>query len=464
MTGLRLAAPAAVIAAIVAEYFGGLQNGLGSRITSAAANTAYARAWAFVAASIVLGLLFHLGRPARRAAGHPRPYRLTPRDPHDTTNPSSRDRRGGASPLWPHGLFDHAAGRRQRRLPRPRAPPVRRRRSACSCSGSPRASSPATSPPSTRASTQEQGLDVTIKEGGVDIVPQTVLAQGSADYAIAWVPKALASREQGAGITDVAQIFQRSGTYQVSFADKDITAPADLRGKKVGNWGFGNEFELFAGMTRRRAQAPADVTLVQQQFDMQALLSGDIDAAQAMSYNEYAQVLEAKNPATGQLYQPSDFIDHQLERRGHRDAAGRDLGQHRAARLRPAYQDTTTKFIAASLKGWIVLPRQRRESCRDIVVKAGSKLGASHQLWQVNEINKLIWPCPGRRRGHDRRGRVGQDRRGRAHRGERRRPDGAHQGPRRRRGVHQRLRRRRRSRCSRARASTSWARATSRRR
>jgi NitT/TauT family transport system permease protein len=60
MTGLRLAAPASVIAAIVAEYFGGLQNGLGSRITSAAANTAYARAWAFVVASIVLGLLFYL--------------------------------------------------------------------------------------------------------------------------------------------------------------------------------------------------------------------------------------------------------------------------------------------------------------------------------------------------------------------------------------------------------------------
>ena len=95
----------------------------------------------------------------------------------------------------------------------------------------------------------KQGLDVEIKEGGVDIVPQTVLAQGQADYAIAWVPKALASREQGAGITDVAQVFQRSGTYQVSFKDKGINGVADLRGKKVGNWGFGNEFELFAGMT-----------------------------------------------------------------------------------------------------------------------------------------------------------------------------------------------------------------------
>jgi NitT/TauT family transport system permease protein len=74
MTGLRLAAPAAVIAAIVAEYFGGLQNGLGSRISAAAANTAYARAWAFVAASIALGLLFHLaGLLTERLATRGRP-------------------------------------------------------------------------------------------------------------------------------------------------------------------------------------------------------------------------------------------------------------------------------------------------------------------------------------------------------------------------------------------------------
>src|SRR5829696_985994 len=87
----------------------------------------------------------------------------------------------------------------------------------------------------------DEGLDVEILEGGVDIVPQTVLAQGQADFAVAWVPKALASREQGAGITDVAQIFQRSGTLQVSFADKGISSAADLEGKTVGNWGYGNE-------------------------------------------------------------------------------------------------------------------------------------------------------------------------------------------------------------------------------
>src|SRR3954471_9163580 len=238
---------------------------------------------------------------------------------------------------------------------------------------------------------KDAGLDVTIKEGGVDIVPQTVLAQGQADYAIAWVPKALASREQGAGITDVAQVFQRSGTYQVSFKDKGITDPAALRGKKVGNWGFGNEFELFAGMTKAGI-APGDVTLVQQQFDMQALLNGEIDAAQAMSYNEYAQVLEATNPATGQLYQPSDFNIINWNDAG--TAMLQDAIWANTEKLSdPTYQDTTAKFITASLEGWIYC-RDNPESCRDIVVKAGSKLGASHQLWQVNEINKLIWPSP----------------------------------------------------------------------
>jgi NitT/TauT family transport system substrate-binding protein len=239
---------------------------------------------------------------------------------------------------------------------------------------------------------RERGLDVQILEGGVDIVPQTVLAQGQADFAIAWVPKALASREQGAAITDVAQIFQRSGTLQVSFADRGIRTPADLRGKRVGNWGFGNEFELFAGMTAAGLTPATDVTLVQQQFDMQALLSGDIDAAQAMSYNEYAQVLEAPNPATGQLYQPGDLTVIDWNQAG--TAMLQDSIWASTDRLQdPAYQDVTTRFIAGSIEGWAYC-RDHLEECRDIVVAAGSRLGASHQLWQVNEVNKLIWPSP----------------------------------------------------------------------
>ena len=134
-------------------------------------------------------------------------------------------------------------------------------------------------------------LDVTILEGGVDIVPQQVLGSGGADYALSWVPKALASREEGIDIVNVAQIFQRSGTLQVSFADSGITGPADLAGKKVGSWGFGNEFELLAGSRSAGVEPGVDYEIVQQNFDMLALINGEIDAAQAMIYNEYAQVL-----------------------------------------------------------------------------------------------------------------------------------------------------------------------------
>jgi NitT/TauT family transport system substrate-binding protein len=240
---------------------------------------------------------------------------------------------------------------------------------------------------------REQGLDVQILEGGVDIVPQTVLAQGQADYAVAWVPKALASREQGAGITEVAQIFQRSGTYQVSWANSGISTAANLKGKKVGNWGFGNEFELFAGMTKAGLSPGKDVKLVQQQFDMQALLRKDIDAAQAMSYNEYAQLLEAKNPATGELYKPADFSVINWNDEG--TAMLQDAVWANTDKLQndKAYQQTTVKFLAASLKGWAYC-RDNPQPCRDIVVAKGSKLGASHQLWQMNEVNKLVWPSP----------------------------------------------------------------------
>jgi len=237
---------------------------------------------------------------------------------------------------------------------------------------------------------KEQGLDVELLEGAVDIVPQTVLAQGKADYAVAWVPKALASREQGAKITDVGQIFARSGTYQVAFANKNIKSPADFRGKKVGNWGFGNEFELFAGMTKAGLNPGKDVTLVQQQFDMQGLLKGDIDVAQAMAYNEYAQLLEATNPATGKLYQPSDFSIIDWKQVG--TSMLQDAVWANTDKLNDkAYQDQTVKFLAGTIKGWAYC-RDHAEECRDLVVAKGSKLGKSHQLWQMNEVNKLIWP------------------------------------------------------------------------
>jgi NitT/TauT family transport system substrate-binding protein len=237
---------------------------------------------------------------------------------------------------------------------------------------------------------KEQGLDVELLEGAVDIVPQTVLAQGKADYAVAWVPKALASREQGAKITDVGQIFARSGTYQVAFANKNIASVSDFRGKKVGNWGFGNEFELFAGLTKAGLSPGKDVTLVQQQFDMQALLKGDIDVAQAMAYNEYAQLLEATNPATGKLYTAGDFSIIDWKTVG--TSMLQDAVWANTDKLNDkTYQDQTVKFLAGTIKGWAYC-RDNPDECRDLVVSKGSKLGKSHQLWQMNEVNKLIWP------------------------------------------------------------------------
>ncbi len=233
-------------------------------------------------------------------------------------------------------------------------------------------------------------LNVTIVEGGIDIVPQQQLASGAADYAVSWVPKALVSREEGLKIIDVAQVFQRSGTLQVSFADKGIKGPADLAGKKVGSWGFGNEFELYAGMRRNGVEPAVDNEIVQQSFDMLALISGDIDAAQAMRYNEYAQVLETVNPATGKLFQPSDLSIIDWNKVG--TAMLQDAIWADETRLAdPAYADQTTRFVAASLQGWAYC-RDNVSECVDIVLSNSPVLGKSHMTWQMNEINKLIWP------------------------------------------------------------------------
>lgn len=244
---------------------------------------------------------------------------------------------------------------------------------------------------------QDQGfysdlcLDVTIVEGGVEIVPQTQLANGDVDFALAWVPKALASREAGADIVNIGQIYQRSGTLQVSLKDSGITSPADFAGKKIGNWGFGNEYEVFAAMGAAGLDPATDVENVGQNFDMVALLEGEIDAAEAMTYNEYAMVLEAENPDTGELYTPGDLnvISYEDEGVGMLQDAIWASGERLANDAE--YQDQATRFVAASMQGWAYC-RDNIESCRDIVVAQGSTLGESHQLWQMNEVNKLIWP------------------------------------------------------------------------
>ena len=239
---------------------------------------------------------------------------------------------------------------------------------------------------------EEAGLDVEIIPSGGDIVPQDALANGDVDYAIAWVPKVLGSIEAGANVTNIAQIFQRSGTLQVAWADGDISSVADFEGKKIGSWGFGNEWEIFAAMAEEGLDA-STVEIITQDFNMNAFLAGDIDAAQAMTYNEYAQLLESIDPETGELYTADAFTVISYE-----DTVGamlQDAIWADTERLESDadYQETTVAFLTAVIKGWIFAAESPEEAAQ-ITIDAGSGWGPSHELWMVNETNKLIWPAP----------------------------------------------------------------------
>ncbi len=239
---------------------------------------------------------------------------------------------------------------------------------------------------------EEAGLDVEIIPSGGDIVPQDALSNGDVDYAIAWVPKVLGSIEAGANVTNIAQIFQRSGTLQVAWADSGIESVADFEGKKIGSWGFGNEWEIFAAMAEEGLDSTS-VEIITQDFNMNAFLSGDIDAAQAMTYNEFAQVLETTNPDTGELYTEEDLnVISYEETVGAmlQDAIWADTERLESDE---AYQETTVAFLKAVIKGW-VYAAENPEEASQITIDAGSGWGPSHELWMVNETNKLIWPAP----------------------------------------------------------------------
>ena len=235
---------------------------------------------------------------------------------------------------------------------------------------------------------EDECLNVDILEGAVEIVPQTVLATGGAEFGLAWVPKALVSREQGAEIVNIAQVFERSGTLEVSFADSGIETPADWAGKTVGNWGFGNEYELTAAIELFGVEP---VELVGQNFDMLALLNGELDAAEAMIYNEYAQLLEAVNPETGELYQPEDFNVIDFNEVG--TAMLQDAVWVNADWIaEEGNEDIAVRFLKATFRGWIHC-LDNFDECVEVVLNNGSTLGESHQAWQLNEILGLIFPA-----------------------------------------------------------------------
>ena len=238
------------------------------------------------------------------------------------------------------------------------------------------------------------GLDVKLKVGGPDITPEQVVLSGQAQFGLDWLPNLFATREKGGKIVSIAQIFAHSGMTELTWKDSGLNTIAKLKNKKVGVWCCGNQPELFAALTKNgiNPSKSSDVTIVNQPFDMNLFLQRKVDAAAAMTYNELAQVLETKNPKTGQLYKLSDLNVFKMSSPSVGTGMLEDNIFTTEKYLKtPSNKTTIVNFLKGSMQGWIYC-RDHVQDCTNIVLKNGTALGHGHQLWQMNEINKLVWP------------------------------------------------------------------------
>jgi len=230
-----------------------------------------------------------------------------------------------------------------------------------------------------------EGLDVAIRPGGPDIVPEQVVAGGGAQFGIDWLPSLLSARDQGAPLVNIAQVFAASGMREIAFKSSGIKGAADLRGRKVAVWFGGNEFELLATLEKYKIDRNKDINLVQQPFDMNLLLQKKVDAAAAMTYNEYKQVLEAG-------VKPEDLVVIDFNQEG--TAMLEDGIFVKADWIREAKnKQVAARFVRASLKGWEFC-RDKAGECVEIVLKESPVLGREHQAWMMAEVNKLVWGPP----------------------------------------------------------------------
>ena len=241
---------------------------------------------------------------------------------------------------------------------------------------------------------KKAGLDVNIRVGGPDIIPEQVVAGGQAQLGLDWLPSLMSARDQGTKLVNIAQVFTRSGMTEITWKSSGINTIGKMKGKKVGNWLGGNEFELFAALSRAGMDPVHNkgVTIVKQPFDMNLFLKKQIDAASAMTYNELAQVLETKNSKTGKLYKLSDLNVIKMDKIGTGMLEDGIFGTESWLKDKKN-QATAKKFLAASFKGWIYCKTHMKD-CVKMVLSHGPTLLKGHQTWQMNEINALIWPAP----------------------------------------------------------------------
>ncbi len=231
---------------------------------------------------------------------------------------------------------------------------------------------------------KDAGLDVTIKPGGPDVNPEQVLAGGGADVVVDWMPSALATREKGSPVVNIAQPFKRSGLELTCRADSGVKTPADFPGHTLGVWFAGNEYPFLAWMAKLGVETggPPGVTVLKQGFNVDPLLQKQAACISTMTYNEYWQLIEAgMTPAQLVVFNYTDQGEATLE----------DGLYALEPKLKdPAFADRMGRFVKASMKGWDYAQAHPDEAVK--IVLDNDSSGAQteeHQKHMMGDVNAL---------------------------------------------------------------------------
>lgn len=229
---------------------------------------------------------------------------------------------------------------------------------------------------------EAEGLNVTINPGGPDIGPMSVLAGGGADVAVDWMPSALAAREKGFANVNIAQPFKSSGMMLVCRKDRGVNSVADLKGKNLYVWYYGNEWPFLSWMNKLGLKPDQDISVFKQGWDILPLTQGDANCVSAMAYNEYWQVLaEGLKPEELTVFRYEDEGVATLE-------DGLYVKEENLSD--PAFVDKMVRFVRASMKGWKYAENNQAEAAQIVVDNDDS--GAQtveHNTIQMGEIAKL---------------------------------------------------------------------------
>jgi NitT/TauT family transport system substrate-binding protein len=230
---------------------------------------------------------------------------------------------------------------------------------------------------------KEAGLDVTIKPGGPDISPVQVIAGNQADVVVNWMPDALAAREAGVPLVNIAQVFDKSGLMLTCKKASGVASPADFKGKTLGVWYGGNEYPFLSWMGKLGLKPDTDIKVLKQGFNVDPLLQNQAACISTMIYNEYWQVIDAG-------VKESDLVTFFYEQQG---VASLEDGLYvLESKLKdPAFVARMGKFVKATLKGWNEAVKNPADAAK--IVVAADKSGSATekvQLRQMQNIAKLI--------------------------------------------------------------------------